>query len=287
MRRALVLGGGGLTGIGWELGVLSGLQEAGVDLTEADLIVGTSAGSVVGAQITSGEALETLFARQLRSPNGEVAARISRRVLARMVWAFLTERDPARARARIGRIAHARATASLSSSESLVARREVIAARLPSHDWPERDLRITAVNARTGQRAAFGRDSGVPLPDAVLASCAVPGVWPPAIIGGRLFIDGGVSSAANVDLAEGYDHVVVLAPIDAGVGHIPSTSEELAQLPGTPRTALVVPSAAAKEAIGSNPLDPARRAPAARAGRAQAAEVLAEVRAAWGTADTG
>ncbi|CAM3872710.1 patatin-like phospholipase family protein [Nocardiopsis rhodophaea] len=278
MRRALVLGGGGFTGIGWELGVLSGLRDSGVDLTEADLIVGTSAGSVVGAQITSGVPLEALFARQLRPPNGEVTARLSRRVLARMVWAFLTERDPARARARIGRIAHSSSTASLAE------RREVISARLPSHDWPKCDLRITAVNARTGQRAAFGRDSGVALPDAVLASCAVPGVWPPAIINGQLYIDGGVCSAANADLAAGYDHVVVLAPIGAGMGPVPSPAEQLARLPGSPRTALVVPTAAAKEAIGSNPLDPARRAPAARAGRAQAAEILDEVRAAWGAA---
>ncbi|MBB6173436.1 NTE family protein [Nocardiopsis mwathae] len=275
MRRALVLGGGGLTGIGWELGILSGLCEAGVDLTDADLIVGTSAGSVVGAQITSGVALETLFTRQLAAPNGEVAARLPRRALARMVWAFLRERDPARARARIGRLAHASSTASLTE------RRAVIAARLPSHDWPERDLRVTAVDARSGRREAFGRDSGVPLLDAVLASCAVPGVWPPAVIGGRLFIDGGVGSAANVDVAAGCDRVVVLAPIDAGAGPVPSPSEQLADLPGAPRTALVVPDAAAREAIGANPLDPARRAPAARAGRAQAAAVLDQVRAAW------
>ena len=57
-RTALVLGGGGITGIAWEIGVLAGLAEAGVDLTGADLVVGTSAGSVVGAQITSGAPLE-------------------------------------------------------------------------------------------------------------------------------------------------------------------------------------------------------------------------------------
>ena len=74
-RTALVLGGGGITGIAWEIGVLAGLAEAGADLTGADLVVGTSAGSVVGAQVTAGADLEALHARQLEPPTGERAAR--------------------------------------------------------------------------------------------------------------------------------------------------------------------------------------------------------------------
>ena len=74
-RTALVLGGGGITGIAWEIGVLAGLAEAGVDLTGADLVVGTSAGSVVGAQLTCGAELETLYERQLEPPTEEKAAR--------------------------------------------------------------------------------------------------------------------------------------------------------------------------------------------------------------------
>ena len=91
-RRALVLGGGGITGIAWEIGVLAGLAEAGVDLTGADLVVGTSAGSVVGAQLTGGADLETLFARQLEPPTGERAARMTRSALLRYGLAALRSR---------------------------------------------------------------------------------------------------------------------------------------------------------------------------------------------------
>ena len=77
-RTALVLGGGGITGIAWEIGVLAGLAEAGVDLSGADLVVGTSAGSVVGAQVTCGAALETLYERQLEPPTQEKVAPDSR-----------------------------------------------------------------------------------------------------------------------------------------------------------------------------------------------------------------
>ena len=91
-RTALVLGGGGITGIAWELGVLAGLADAGVDLTGADLVVGTSAGSVVGAQITCGGDLGALFERQLEPPTEERAARLRRSMLAQYAWAFVRSR---------------------------------------------------------------------------------------------------------------------------------------------------------------------------------------------------
>lgn len=84
--RALVLGGGGITGIAWEIGLLAGLAGLaadGVDLTAADLVIGTSAGSVVGAQVTSGTAIEDLYAAQLAGYGAEVAAHMRRRLLLR------------------------------------------------------------------------------------------------------------------------------------------------------------------------------------------------------------
>ena len=68
--RALVLGGGGVAGIAWELGLLSGWAGEGVDVREADLVVGTSAGSVVGAQLRLDGDLQSLFERQLLPPTG-------------------------------------------------------------------------------------------------------------------------------------------------------------------------------------------------------------------------
>ena len=274
MSRALVLGGGGVTGVAWEIGVLAGLADAGVDLSAADLVVGTSAGSVVAAQFANGLPIEDMYARQLAGPGAEVAARMGTGAMLRWLAALVTTRDPRKARVRIGRMALAART--MSEAE----RRAVIEARLPVRDWPERRLLITAVDAVSGEFRAFDRDSGVSIVDAIGASCAVPGVWPPVTIGGRRWIDGGARSAANVDLAAGCAHVVVLAPLAGGIGPAPSVGRQVRALRGA-AVAVVSPDAAAKEAIGRNALDPARRGPAARAGRDQAARAAAAVAAAW------
>lgn len=274
VTRALVLGGGGVTGVAWEIGVLAGLAGAGVDLSGADLVVGTSAGSVVAAQLAGDVPVEEMYGRQLAGPGAEIAARMSAGALLRWLAAMLTTRDPRRARARIGRLALAART--MPEAE----RRAVIEERLPVRDWPRRRLLITAVDAATGDFRAFDRDSGVGLVDAVGASCAVPGVWPPVTIDGRRWIDGGARSAANVDLAAGCERVVVLAPLTAGFGPLPSVATQVKALRGA-SVAVVSPDAEARKAIGRNALDPARRAPAARAGRAQAAGAAAAVAAAW------
>ena len=145
--RALVLGGGGITGIAWELGLIAGLHASGVDLTAADLVVGTSAGSVVGAQVLSGTPIEELYAEQLSDPSGEMAARIGGIARLRVVLASAWPGDPRRARARLGRAAMAART--VPESE----RRAVIESRLRSRAWPERRLSITAVDAESGERS--------------------------------------------------------------------------------------------------------------------------------------
>ena len=277
-RTALVLGGGGITGIAWEVGVLAGLAEAGVDLTGADLVVGTSAGSVVGAQLTSGADLEMLFARQLEPPTGEQAARMTRAALARYAWAVLRSRgDDVGFRRRVGALALAAEQAGLTPTEQ--ERLDVIGSRLVSREWPDRNLRVTAVDAQSGEFRVLDRTSGVPLLQAVAASCAVPGVYPPVTIDGRRYVDGGMRSAANADLAEGCDRVVVLAPIPRGVGPLASVDAQVTGM--VARVAVVSPDEAARRAIGRNVLDPAARAGSARAGRAQAAGVAAEVTEVW------
>jgi NTE family protein len=273
--KALVLGGGGVTGVAWELGLLAGLAEAGVDLTDADLVVGTSAGSVVAAIVTSGEALNAAYERQLAPPRAERAARMGPGLLLRYLWAAVAT-DERRSRAKIG--AMALATPTVSEAE----RRAVIAERLAGKDWPTAHrLLVTAVAADDGEFVVFEAGSGVSLVDAVGASCAVPGVWPPVTIGGRRYVDGGVRAPANVDLATGCDAVVVLAPITVSFRRAMRVDVQLAALPAGTRTALVKPDPAASRAIGRNVLDPARRAAAAQAGKAQAALVAATVRSAW------
>lgn len=277
--RALVLGGGGITGIAWELGMLAGLAEHGVELPDADLVIGTSAGSVVGALIASGTELEELYASQLAAPGPYHPVRMR---MATFVWwslAAVCSRGSEQLGARVGKMALAAAT--VSEAE----RRRFFEARLGSHAWPERDLLITAMDAETGQLAVFGKGSqvagtAVTLVDAVAASCSVPGVWPPVTIGGRRWIDGGVRSATNADLAAGYDRVVVLAPIARGLRGT-GAAAQVALLREQARVALVTPDAAARRATGYNMLDLARRAPVAAAGRLQAGSVAAEVARVW------
>jgi NTE family protein len=271
--RALVLGGGGVAGVAWEVGLLAGLAGAGVDLAEADLVVGTSAGSVVGAQLAAGVDLDAAYQRQLADPSGETVARLPWSTILRWGWASVSHRDPRKARARIGALALAAETVPEAT------RRAVFESRIPVREWPARRLLVTAVDAASGEFVVFDRDSGVALLDAVGASCAVPGVWPPVTIGGRRYMDGGVRSAANVDLAAGYDRVLVVAPLPGGAGSAPSVARQAAALTG--RVAVVSPDRTAKQAFGRNLLDPASRAPAARAGRDQAAREAARVKDLW------
>jgi NTE family protein len=277
-RTALVLGGGGITGIGWEIGMLAGLAEHGTDLSGADLVVGTSAGSVVGAQLTCGAELEAMYARQLEPPAQEKVARMTRGNLARYAWAMLTSRGrDVEFRRRVGALALAAEKAGLTPPEQ--ERLDVIGSRLVSREWPERALVITAVDAETGEFHAFDRDSGVPLLQAVAASCAVPGVYPQCTIDGRRYVDGGMRSAANADLAQGYDRLVVLAPIPRGVGPLTSVDAQVTGM--VSRVAVVSPDKASRTAIGRNVLDPAARAPSAKAGRAQAASVAERIADVW------
>ena len=271
--RALVLGGGGITGIAWEIGMLAGLCAKGIDLTAADLVVGTSAGSVVGAQVRSGAVLEELYEEQLKDPTGELSARIGLGALFRLVMSSFG--DERAGRARLGRAALRART--VPESE----RRRVIESRLPTTSWPDGRLLIVAVDAETGEEKVFDRDSGVELVDAVAASCAVPIVWPPMTVAGRRYMDGGVRSITNADLAKGYDRVVVLAPVTVALRRRASIAAQLQSLgPGT-RSAIVSPDQESRKAIGRNVLDPSRRPASAQAGRRQAEMASAMVREIW------
>jgi NTE family protein len=275
--KALVLGGGGVTGVAWEIGMLAGLADIGIDLTDADLVIGTSAGSIVGVDVRSGVRLAELYEVQTRPPGaGDSYAKMGFGVLAKYVRAMVFSRKPDVARVRVGTMALRART------ESEDARRRVIASRLPISEWPAGRLQITAVDALTGDLVVFDAASGVRLLDAVGASCAVPGIWPPVTINGRRYIDGGIASAANADLAEGCGSVVVIAPLVSSFGAMASPVRQASKLAESgARVSLVKPDKAALRAIGRNVLDPARRPDSARAGYAQAASVAYDVKAVW------
>jgi NTE family protein len=276
---ALVLGGGGVAGVAWEIGLLIGLADASADVTGADLILGTSAGSVVGAQVTSGAGLEALYDRQVSPPpgKGEIMAVLEEGALAELLRTVRNVTTPRERRVALGR----RALEATTVSEA--ERRQVIAWRLPSHKWaPDRDLRIVAIDAETGDTCVFDRNSGVDLVDAVAASCAVPTVWPPATIGSRRYVDGGIRSATNADLAAGDEPILILAPLDelAGISD-PGVRSRIDTLIDGGRAVVIKPDEASVAAIGTNPLDPAAREPAVRAGRAQGRVAAELVRQHW------
>ncbi|MFF7352577.1 MULTISPECIES: patatin-like phospholipase family protein [Streptomyces] len=269
MTEALVLGGGGVGGIAWMTGLLAGLADAGQDVSGADLLVGTSAGSTVAAQLGSGLGLEALYARQVDPAlqAAEIMAEMDLESFAAEIGAATgSAAGVPELRRAVGRVALGART--VPEAE----RRAVIESRLPGHEWPGRPLKVVAVDARTGEPVVFDRASGVPLVDAVAASCAVPGVWPPVTIGERRYVDGGVHSIANADLAAGADRVLVVVPLGTAE---PFPSERplersVRELRARgAQVAVVAPDEASAAAIGDNPLDPATRAPAAGAGRAQ------------------
>jgi NTE family protein len=271
---ALVLGGGGITGIAWELGILKGLADTGVDVTGADTVTGTSAGSVVGAQVTGTRSLEEVYATQLAPPDHEIGAKVGRATMLRLVPPMLVPGSEQRKLRRIGRM-------SMRAHQPGGAERlEVIRSRLGDVPWPDRDLRITAVEAETGAFTVFDRHSGVDLVSAVAASCAVPLVWPAVAINGRHYLDGGMRSTANVDLARGADVVVVLAPLPQAFSKSASIKAQLART-GARHWVVVTPDEQALADIGRNVLDPAMRAAAARTGLRQAREVAEAARRVW------
>jgi len=269
--RALVLGGGGSTGNAWLIGVLTGLAEAGLDVTNADSVIGTSAGSTAGAQIAGATPAE-LYAAVLDAPlqqrprpagtqalSGSVPNHLERtgRIIA-------ASTDAADMRRRMG-VAALDLAADHDGSERW---RATVAARLPRQEWPDHELLITAVDARTGEPVVFDCNSGVSLVDAVAASCSSASAYR---IGDNSYIDGGYRRNENADLAAGYGRVLVLSPfggrtrmpIEWGM-QLAVQVEELRA--GGSRVEVIGPDSDAEHMFGPNAMDLSLRPAAAHAG---------------------
>lgn len=238
-------------------------------LLGSDVLVGTSAGSAVAAQIGTGSTLDVLFDRQVAESSAEIDSGVDVEEITEMFLAALVEPfvDPLnKTRQQMQRIG---AVASATKTVPPPVRREVIAQRLPSHHWPDRALRITAIDVETGELVVFDRESGVDLVDAVAASCAVPGAWPPVAIAGRRYMDGGIASSVNLGAAGDCDTAVVLVPsgVDTPSAFGDGPAAEISAFAGT--TYAVFADADSLAAFGPNPLDPACRVVSALAGREQ------------------
>ena len=271
MTRALILGGGGHAANAWQIGIIAGLADAGLDLRQTDLMVGTSAGARVAVQLASEIPLEELYGRQTgMAPDArEGPPGVDWEECRRMVE-HARERGGSAADI-LRRVGAAAQRVAPGTSEQ---QRELVAAQLPISMWPERNILLTAVEAESGKRRAFGRATGIDLIDAVMASGAVPGVWPPVPFQGLHYFDGGFYSLENADLGRGYDEVTILT-LDPGDPPMSAVSlqsglDELRA--GASRVRLIQPDSATQEAFraaGFRLIDPAVCAPAAQAGREQ------------------
>lgn len=282
MTRALVLGGGGTVGIAWETGVLHGLQQAGIDIAGADVVVGTSAGSVVGTQLALGMPLDMLLAVQLAPID---AAQDQPAATDEPILALVTQKttEPVQATTELMREIGALSLAATTVSEDVYLQRFELLRGMP---WPERRLLVTAVDTETGAFQAWDRASGAPLAHAIASSCSVPGIFPPITINGRRYMDGGMRSVTNADLASEYDTILIIAPItlqiDGMLVEQSRLAQEVAQLRAAGRhVELIIPDAESTAVFGPSMMDTTRRVEAAHAGMRQAAEAAARVAEAW------
>lgn len=277
-RTALVLAGAGAAGNAWQIGLIAGLAEAGVDLTRSDLIIGTSAGSTAAAQITSGTRAADFHAAIVteapQSPraggsNADRAPRVSGP--AYMEWSdriIATAVNAADMRLKFSAAALER---DASNSADGARWRNIVAARLPDHRWPQQRVLITAVDARTAEPVVFDRHSGVELVDAVAASTSPMTPYP---IGENRYINGAYRRGSNADLAAGCSRVLILDPFSGRSRHPLEWGLDLATQVDELRAAgsiveTVFPDARAGDVFDANALDPSTRLPAARGGYAQ------------------
>jgi NTE family protein len=289
-ERALVLGGGGSAGNAWLIGVIAGLLDAGLDVTEADLIIGTSAGSTAAAQITSATTTELLAdilaaaPQQRTGPVGSDGGRVPGPVadhMERTSAIIAAAEDAADMRRRMGAAALEMDAAWDGSVQERW--RATVAARLPSQHWPERTVLVTAVDAHTGEPVVFDRHSGVDLVDAVAASCASGS---PYSIGGNRYIDGGYRRNENADLAAGYARVLVLSPfggrtrtpLEWGM-QLAAQVDELRARGSSVET--ISPDSNSEHMFGANAMDLSLRPPAARAGYNQGRALAEQLTEFW------
>lgn len=290
MTRALVLSGGGPVGIGWEAGVIAGLAAQGVDAELADYVVGTSAGSVVGAEVASGrdmaQVAERMRGNASRSSSRPVGA--SGEQMQALMKAFMdlftsTEPDEVK-RAKIGKFA---LEADTMPEEAFIAN----FGHLAEADWPRR-YACTAVNAETGEFVVWDESSGAPLGRCVASSCAVPGIFPPITINGRRYVDGGMRSATNADLAKGHDRILILSLMNPAtmVGPLASLAAGFEDEIATLRDAggnveVIYPDPDAASAMGINLIDPSMVTPASEAGERQGKLVADQLTEFWNSRD--
>lgn len=290
--RALVLGGGGPVGEAWETGVIAGLTEKGIDLSSADLIIGTSAGAIVGARLASRMSVSNFINAALAradGPSPDHAEHASSgpppdlSFLARKLEEMGTGKSPEQSiRAEIGEWA-LKVHPVTSEAQFLASYHR----RFPEKAWPSRAYKCISVDAADGSLRVWDASSGVPLDVAVASSCALPGVFAPVTIDGHRYMDGGVRSVTNADLAKGCKTAIVLAPTMGPDDALAKSftrplSAELETLHDSGcEVTLIVPDAASLAAFGPALGDEGHRAAPLDAGRIEGRNKATEIARLW------
>ncbi len=274
--RTVVLGGGGITGIAWEIGVLTGLLNQGINLAAADMIIGTSAGSFVGAALASGYDMNDYYNSQLTNNNTEPQISATYEIMQLWQKAFsLGGGDVIEIGKNFGEIAKKHPP-----KVSLEERISVVKSRLVTRDWSP-NLRITAIDAETGNLNYFDNNSGITIEQAVLASGAVPGVWPYVSFLGKDWVDGGMISSANAYLAKDYKKIVIIAPLTQKYGSVPNVFDDALELQKKSEVFLVTPDEYSMQAIGKNIYDASRTKICAEVGFEQGVKSAPLIKKIW------
>lgn len=283
MRRALVLGGGGPVGFAWECGLVAGFAQGGADLGRADFVLGTSAGAITGARLAGGvpaaELAESVLdpaSRLIAPPAGGSPEAFGRMMqLARAEDA--ARRNPAELRREIGALALTAETAAEDAFLEVIGRE---LGALPRAGWPACDYACAAVDAEDGGFQLWDASCGADLRAAVASSCSVPGLLPPITVNGRRYMDGGLRSPTNADLAAGYEIVVVVSVLSGGE----TLDQEIETLQAAGSTVVAItPDDASLAAFGGDMMDAERKPEAARAGLAQGLSQADVLKSLWGS----
>lgn len=288
--RALVLSGGGPLAVAWETGLLWGLSQAGLDPLEADFILGTSAGAIIGAHLAFGRTPETLAlaliadAERPQPQPADGAQSFPMPALARLPALF--------AQAHAGPGDEGRAAVGAAAQQAVTPPAEVhhssMVHALAGAAWTDKALGCCVVDAESGAVRVLDRDCGGDLTDAVAASTCLPGLSPPVAIGGRFYLDGGLRSSANADLAVGYERVLVVSfqpATPAGPRMAARVAEEVARLEaGGASVSVIACDAASQAAIGETTWDMSRCPAVIHAAAAQGLAAIAAARAVWDAA---
>ena len=273
-ERALVLGGGGITGIAWESGVLAALIENGMKISQIDKIFGTSAGAFVGAVLSNNQDMKSYYhyLNENKDPNEQT--KLKKEVYEMWRQAYIQGGNNQES---IGRLL-GEMIDQVQPVISMKERKKAIAKRLNDSKWTSQ-LVITAINARTGQLETINQQIGMDLIDSVAASEAVPGLWPHVTMNGKDYIDGGMVSSTNACLAKDFKQILIIAPLTQKIGKLPNVFDDEITLSNTSDVYTITPDEFSKSIIGDNIYDASVIIEVGNAGYEQGKRLAKEIKA--------